>query len=129
MNRASLGVNQIGEFSPRSFLAGDYPNSKTPVVLKSGRIYAIGSVLGKATADGVCSLVDSAQSDGTESVYGVLAETVDATAGDAEGIAFLTGEFVQERLAFGGSDTFETHRDSARKAGIFFKPAALRPNQ
>lgn len=129
MYSPKLGVERLGEFNYTSLLAGDLHTSTAAVILSAGSVYPVGSVLGRATDTGMCSLVDSSKTDGTEKVYAVLAETVDATEGDVEAIGYLTGEFVQARLTFGGADTWETHKDAARAVGIFFKSAALQPNQ
>lgn len=129
MTAMQTGINQIGQFAFESLLAGYFPRASVEVTLKSGTHYPVGAVLGRVIADGKCALVDSSKSDGSEKVYGVLAEAVDATAADRTGVAFLTGEFVAQRVTFGGSDNAATHRDAARALCIFFHDAALQPNQ
>lgn len=124
-----IGMNSLGEFQYDSLLAGDFPRADEAVTLKAGRVYPVGSVLGRITDSGLCVLVDSSQSDGSENVFGILSEKVDATSEDCSSVAYLTGEFVEQRLTFGGSDDVETHRDAARARSIFFKKAALQPNQ
>ena len=118
-----LGINTIGEFQPRQIIAGDFQRVTKAVTLNAGAVYPMGSVLGIRSANGLCKLVDSAQDDGTETVYAILGEDVDATEGQAVGAAFLTGEFIRDALTFGGSDTWETHEQAARALSIFFKDA------
>lgn len=129
MSANKIGVNELGEMRYDNLLGGHFPQSTEGVTLLAGTNYPIGAVLGKATATGKCALADSTKSDGTEKVYGVLLAAVDATDGDRMGVAALTGEFNQYALAFGGTDTFETHRAAARALCIFFKDVRRQPNQ
>ncbi|MDR1744321.1 MAG: head decoration protein [Planctomycetota bacterium] len=119
-----MGQNIIGKMEYQSVLAGDFPRSTLPVIMAAGAKYPAGAVVGKATADAKCALVDSSKSDGTQTVYGVLLHEVDATDADTPGIISLTGEFNRNHVAFGGSDTWETHYEAARGLCIFFKEPA-----
>jgi hypothetical protein len=112
----------------REILAGDFPNSTEDVVIASGQNLKLGSVLGRVTATGKYKLVDSTAEDGSQVPYSVLMEDVDASAGNAVGVAYLTGEFIQTKLIFGGSDTWSTHSAEARKNSIFFKESRQAPN-
>lgn len=90
-----------------------------------GGILKAGTVLGLITADEEAVTVDSSASDGSEEPYAVLAEDTDTGAASGNAVpapVYLTGEFNQARMIFGGSDTYETHKAAARKVGIFFKP-------
>lgn len=80
-----------------------------------------GTALGQVTATGKFVAVDSTAEDGSDVLVAILAETVDATNGDIETAAYFTGEFNQNALVFGGSDTYEDHKDAARARGIFMK--------
>lgn len=91
------------------------------VTLKSGTDYKIGSVVGIETATGKATLVDSTQTDGTQTPHGILVGNYDATTGDVTAIVHLTGEFRSEKMIFGGSDTAENHKKELRKLGIFLK--------
>ena len=125
----ALGITQIGRFDFSPILAGDFPKVTNEVILATGSVYQQGSVLGKVTASGLCVLVNSANSDGSEKPYAVLAETVDATTVEAKGVAWLTGEFARAHLIFGGSDAWETHEQAAREVSIFFKETRQAPNE
>ncbi len=126
---------KIGEFNYQQILAGDFPRVTESITLKAGRAYPFGSAIGIITAEDKGVLVDSASSDGSQGLYGILIGQngawgdVDATAEDQAAIVWLTGEFAQERITFGGTDTPETHKQAARALGIYFKSASPRPNQ
>lgn len=87
--------------------------------------FAVGDafVVPVEAGSGKCKAVLSTAVDGSAEVYGVLAAAVDASSADAVGPAFLSGEFNESALTFGGSDTADDHRDQARAKAIFFKSA------
>ncbi|WJZ69987.1 hypothetical protein PVP_XSN000008 [Vibrio phage PVP-XSN] len=98
------------------------PVNSEPGTVASGQgVLVRGTVLGKLTASGKLAIVDSAQADGSQTIYAVLAEDVDATSADVDCPIYLTGEFNKNELVFGGSDTADTHATKAREIGIFFK--------
>lgn len=81
-----------------------------------------GTALGQITASKLYVPVDSEATDGSETLVCILAETVTVqAAADKAAAAYFTGEFNQNALVFGGSDTFEDHKDAARARGIFLK--------
>jgi hypothetical protein len=82
-----------------------------------------GTVLGQITTSGKLKTVNSGSTDGSQAPYAVLAEDADATSADAPAPIYLTGEFDQNQLVFGGTDTVETHRKALRALSIFAKPA------
>lgn len=91
------------------------------VIAEGSGVVVRGTALGKVTASGLYVPVDSIAEDGSDEVVAILAETVDATDGDVATAGYFTGEFNQNALVFGGTDTFEAHKDAARARGIFFK--------
>ena len=92
------------------------------VTIASGAgVLARGTVLGKVTASGKCVAVNNALANGAQSIYAILAETVDATSADAAAPAYFSGEFNEAALVFGGDDTAADHKDAARAIGIFSK--------
>ena len=117
-------MQKIGECGFDNLLAGDFQRSTAAVSLVGGKVYALGSVLGRM-ADGRCDLVDKSQTNGLEKVYGVLMAEVDATKADADGVVSLTGDFNRNVLTFGGTDGYADHIQSARENGLFFKEPAL----
>lgn len=83
-----------------------------------------GTVLGRITASGNYVPVDSTATDGSEVAVCILAETVTVSStADKPAPAYFTGEFNQDALVFGGSDTFEDHKEALRARGIFLKSA------
>lgn len=74
-----------------------------------------------AAGSGYAKLVDSASVDGSANPVAILADDVDATEEDKPAPVYLTGEFNEDALTFGGSDDADTHRDALRALGIFLK--------
>lgn len=62
--------------------------------------------------------VDSSLSDGAQNPYGILAEAVDASAAAVKSVGYLTGDFNENALIFGGTDDVETHRVALRDLNI-----------
>lgn len=114
----------LDQFKPNNLVAGYKHQTTQQVKLAAGTVYLIGSVLAK-NQSGECVLVDSSTDDNV--VYGILAHEVDATAGTAGGVAYLTGEFNKRALIFGGNDTVEQHIDKARTQGLFFVDTSPAP--
>lgn len=113
-------------YTPDNLFAGSAaPKVMDKMTILAGQNLMRGAVLGRITATGKAKLVDSASADGSEKPWAVLAENVDATAAEKEAAVFLTGEFKEAALVFGGADTADTHRVEARKMGIFFRKTQL----
>jgi hypothetical protein len=112
------------EFTYDNLIAGDFPRETVEVTLLSGANLVRGTVLGRITASGKVVAVDTGgDDDGRRSPYAVLAEDVDASAGDKVGPAYLSGDFNEDELVFGGSDTKETHRAAMRDLNLYLKAA------
>lgn len=103
------------------FVAGVMPVVTDTVTLKAGAAYLRGTVLGIITAGGLAVDVDSSASDGSEAPYAVLADDTDATTDDTKAVVYMTGEFNQNALIFGGTDTMTTHKKALRSLGIYTK--------
>lgn len=112
---------ELGNLTKDNLFAGSAEVVTDAVTLKSGTSYTRGTVLGVVTASGLAVAVDSSLADGSQTPYAILAEDVDASAADAPGAIYLTGEFNENALAFGGTDTADTHRKKLREIGIFLK--------
>lgn len=110
-------------FSYNNLFAGNVMPVVTDKATITGGTYTAGTVLGRITASGKLKKVDSTAIDGSQTIYAILADDVDASLADAPGAIYLTGEFNESKLIFGGTDTADTHRFEARKIGIFFKTA------
>lgn len=119
--------NVLGECVPDNLIAG---NEVTPVVkgitLKKGQgIIKRGTVLGLVSTSSLCVPVDSVAADGSENAYCILTDDVDTgdgtAADDYASTGYFTGVFNQNKLIFGGSDTFADHEAKLRELGIILK--------
>ena len=98
------------------------PQVTEGVVIPSGSgVVKVGTVLGRITASGKNPPVDSTKEDGSEKPYAVLSKTVDATNADVKTVAYVTGEFNEAALLFGGTDTVSTHRVAMRERCMFVR--------
>lgn len=98
--------------------AGDYPVRSVDLALISGQNLKRGTVLGKITASNKVTLSLAASSDGSEDVYGILAEDVDASSSDMNAIVYTTGDFNQAAMTFGSGHTADSTRDAFRVLGM-----------
>ncbi|MFS0766045.1 head decoration protein [Peribacillus phoenicis] len=114
--------NTLGSFEYDNLFAGGVqPVVTDSIIVKSGQSYVRGSVLAKG-ADGIAVLVDSASATASiKKPFGILTDDVDATTENVPTTVYLTGEFNQEALVFGGTDTFNTHKGALRDIGIILK--------
>ena len=110
-------MTELGERTYDNLLA-EGPYVTQPEIILSGQNVVRGSVMGRVTASGKLKIVDSGNSDGSESPWSVMAEDVDASAADVEGITYHTGSFNKEALAFGSIDTFSTHMVAMRQLNM-----------
>lgn len=112
------------EFVADNLFAGTQvqPVVADEVILAAGQgILQRGTVLSK-TNGGEFVIVNSGADPVANTVDAILAETTDT--GDSGAVpapGYLTGEYNERALIFGGSDDADTHRDAARSNGIFFK--------
>lgn len=106
----------LGTFNHDELFAGDFDVVTDSITV--GADLSRGTVLGIITASGNAVAVDSAQTDGSQTPYAVLAE--DVLTGDVATV-YLTGEFNSNKLTFGGTDTVDTHKKALRELSIFVK--------
>jgi hypothetical protein len=88
-------------FTPDGLIAGDYPIQTEAGTLITGQNLARGTVVGKITASGKFTTALSASSDGSQAVYGILADSVDATSADKACVVYISGEFNTNAMTFG----------------------------
>jgi hypothetical protein len=112
-------MSETHTYTPDNLIAGGFPLTTGGVTVASGQNLTRGSVLGLKTADEQGVLVDSAATDGTENPYCILAEDVDASEAEVEAPVYLSGEFNEDALVFGGSDTIADHRAALRDLSLF----------
>ena len=117
-----VGMTSQGFVTYDNLFSGSAAKVVTDVgTLVSGQNVARGTVLGRITASGKLTKVLSTATDGSQAPFAVAADAVDAAAGDQPIPIYLSGEFNQAALTFGGTDTAATHMVAARNIGIFFK--------
>lgn len=87
----------------------------------TGGNFVAGTVLGKITASGKLTKIDSTKTDGSQKIYGVLLEDCDASTEDKIASVGLTGEYNKQAMVFGGTDTAATHGTDARLLQIYFE--------
>ena len=75
-----------------------------------------------AAGSGKYKLVNSANVDGSQNPVGILCEATTSLSKDVYAAVWLTGDYIQDYLVFGGSDTYATHKEALRKLCIFLKP-------
>ena len=113
------GFSAEGTYTPDALIAGDFPIRTLKVTISSGQNLQRGALLGKITSGGEYILSLSAASDGSQTPVAILAEDVDATGGDAEGIVYVAGDFNQDAITYGASHTAASVRDGLRNLGIY----------
>lgn len=107
---------KLGTFEYDNLFAGSAEVVTGSVI--AGASLTRGTVVGLITGTGKAVAVDSAAVDGSKNPYGIIAEDVEA---DKPVVVYLTGEFNESALTFGGADTPDTHRRALRDIGIFLK--------
>lgn len=103
----------------------DFTSSQINLTITDGSTdFAVGDIftITVPAGSGKFVAVDSTAIDGSGNPHSVLLADTDASGGDAVGPVALSGEFNENQLTFGGSDTADTHRDAARDKNIYFRP-------
>jgi hypothetical protein len=106
-------------FVPDKLIAGDFPIRTIDVTIAAGQNLIRGALLGKITASGKYVLSVAAAGDGSQTPVAILAEDVDATAGDKAGIAYISGDFNANELSYGAGHTQESVRPGLRDLNIY----------
>lgn len=96
---ASQSVSQVGAPTVTTLLAG--------------------SVVAIKTSGTTLSLVQSGNSDGTQTAVGVLAENVETASNTTPVSYYVTGSFAKVAMLFGGSDTYATHKATLNALNIY----------
>jgi len=81
---------QEGQYAGEFIVSeGNGTISRETITVLSGETLEVGAVLGKVTASGKYKALDPVATDGSQVAAGILYEALDASAGDAEGVAIL----------------------------------------
>ena len=113
--------NDIGTLVYDNLLASEVEVTDSVTIISGAGILARGTVLGKITASGKCKIVNSVNSDGSQTPFAILLEPVDATSTDKVAGAAIAGVFNSKALVFGGTDTITTHYTGLRDIGLYTK--------
>ena len=119
------GFQSEGTFTPDNLIAGDFPIRTKKVILVSGQNLARGALLGTITTGGKRTLCLTGVSDGSQTPREILAEDVDASAGDKEATVYISGDFNQDRIIYGASHSAATVSDFLRDLNIYLHKAVL----
>lgn len=113
-----------GTSTPDKLLAGNaHLLVGRKVTIASGQNLPRGAVLGKITASGKYILSLSAAEDGSQTPDLILAQTVDASAGDKQALAYARGDFGADGITLGTGHTLDTVTETLRGKGITLLPA------
>jgi len=85
--------------------------------------YAAGDTftIAVAAGSGKLKIVNSANVDGSNVPYAILAADTDASAADKTCPLYKAGEYNSNALTFGGTDTAATHKEALRDLGILLR--------
>lgn len=111
-------------YTPDNLIAGDFPIVTKQVTVNNGQNLQRGALLGRITVSGNVNLSLAAAGDGSEDPYAILAENVDASAGDKVGTAYLTGEFNEDAITFGTGHDAASVEDLLRVYQIYLRQPA-----
>lgn len=114
------GFTDQGMTKADNLIAGEFPRVSILATITGGK-YERGAILGKITASGKCTSCTSAATDGSKEVYGIVAETVDASTEDKQAVVYLSGEFNAAALSVGEGYTVAGLADALRAKSIFVK--------
>ena len=111
------------DFNYDNLVAGDFPLVTDAQTLITGQNLERGAALGKITASGKLTQLDSSAGDGSENAYAILMEDCDASLADTACRIYLSGEFNENAVGFVSGDTAATFADAFRAISIFLKNA------
>ena len=109
----------VGSYTPTRLLASDHPVITRKITILSGNTVLAGTAVGKITVGGKYIKSLAAAEDGSEVVDLVMAEAVDASAGDKQGIAYVAAHLVGDELDLGTGHTVASIQEACRVKGLF----------
>lgn len=88
--------------------------SRKDIIVVAGQNLAAGTVVGRITATGKFTAYDNDAVDGSQTAAGILIAAVNATAGDAQGVAVVRFAIAaKEQLIWGAGVTTQGEKDAA----------------
>lgn len=106
-----------------NLVLADFPITTRKELLISGQNLVRGAALGKITASGKLTLLDSGAGDGSNAAFAILVNDTDASGGDVNTSIYLTGKFNEADMLFTTGDTAAQFRDAFRALGIITETA------
>jgi len=100
-----MAMNSTDSFTPDRLLAGTDELITDQGILISGQNTVRGTVLGKIAASGKLTKCVSTATDGSQFPCCIQAADCDAASGDKTVPIYLAGEFTDNAVIFGGTDT------------------------
>jgi hypothetical protein len=100
--------------SQDNLLGGSKQLVEQGITLISGQNLSRGAPLGRITASGKLTLMNPAGGDGSQTLFAILAEDVDASAGDEKGVAYVAGHFFYDGIQWDAN----IHQDDDRLDAI-----------
>jgi hypothetical protein len=106
-----------------NLLANDYPAVTDIRTVLTGSSLTRGTVLAEDSANSskLVPVDSSSETASIQSPICILAEDVDASDADANGLVYLSGAFNENQLTFGGTDDADDHRADLRDLNIYLK--------
>lgn len=111
----------LGTFLADNLIAGDFPLKGVEITLLSGQNQVRGALLGRITASGKYILSLSGAGDGSEVPAAILSEDTDASGADKKTVAYIKGEFNQNKMVFGTAHTADSVRVALQEKGIILR--------
>ena len=107
-------------FDPDNLIAGHKPSAKAiPIVLTDGEVVVRGHVLGRVTASGKYLISLNAAVDGSEVARAIAAEALSPSGADGKMLAYVEGEFNQDKLTFGTGQTIANTTEDLKDKNIY----------
>jgi len=119
----SYGITETA-LADNNLLAGGHPVVLYPIVLGSGAgALDAGQILGRKTVDSKYYKFSATASDGIEAPRAILARGTDASSADAATVAYVHGEFNQDKLDWNSADSSQVAaaKRALQEQGIFVK--------
>jgi hypothetical protein len=116
-----MTMNASESYTPDRLLAGSCCLITDQGTLVAGQNLKRGAALGKITASGKLTQLDSTANDGSQNFFAILSADCDASAADQTCSLYLSGEFNSNAVGFKGADTSTTFKTAARALHTYFK--------
>lgn len=104
-----------------NLIAGTEKNLVTrAATVRMGEAFSRGALLGRLTATGKWQTIDEDNASGCNE-FGIATEAIDSTAGEVSTVLYVEGEFSENGVIFGYSDTADDWRETLMAHGIYLR--------